>query len=131
MKTVGEEQLLAFLKARRRTLVQAVVDRSRAYDDRDVRKLAELQGAITAIEDVITDEKSEELAEYVAVYPAMGPGGILYRFGAGSPWSSLLAASATGPEQLLWPERWSVGQGQGGPGDRPFLGSNLTVRVVA
>ena len=68
---------------------------------------------------------------YVAVYPAMGPGGILYRFGAGSPWSSLLAASATGPEQLLWPERWSVGQGQGGPGDRPFLGSNLTVRVVA
>jgi hypothetical protein len=28
--------------------------------DRDVRKLAELQGAITAIEDVITDEKSEE-----------------------------------------------------------------------
>ena len=60
MKTVGEEQLLAFLKARRRTLVQAVVDRSRAYDDRDVRKLAELQGAITAIEDVITDETSEE-----------------------------------------------------------------------
>jgi hypothetical protein len=49
------------LKARRRTLVQAVVDRSRAYDDRDVRKLAELQGAITAIEDVIKDEKSEDI----------------------------------------------------------------------
>ena len=52
MKTVGEEQLLAFLKARRRTLVQAVVDRSRAYDDRDVRKLAELQGAISSAQSV-------------------------------------------------------------------------------
>jgi hypothetical protein len=60
MKTVGEEQLLALLKAHRRSLVQAVVDRSGGYDHRDLRKLAELQGAIAAVEGVVADEKSEE-----------------------------------------------------------------------
>jgi hypothetical protein len=60
MRTVGEEQLLTTLKADRRTLVQALVDSPRGYDNRDLRKLAELQGAIAAVEGVVADEKSEE-----------------------------------------------------------------------
>ena len=60
MRTVGEEQLLAILKADRRTLVQALVDSPRGYDNRDLRKLAELQGAIAAVEGVVADEKSDE-----------------------------------------------------------------------
>lgn len=60
MRTVGEEQLLAILKADRRTLVQVLVDSPRGYDNRDLRKLAELQGAIAAVEGVVADEKSEE-----------------------------------------------------------------------
>jgi hypothetical protein len=60
MRTVGEEQLLAILKADRRTLVQLLVDSPRGYDNRDLRKLAELQGAIAAVEGVVADEKSEE-----------------------------------------------------------------------
>jgi len=60
MRTVGEEQLLAILKADRRTLVQVLVDSPRGYDNRDLRKLAELQGAIAAVEGVVADEKSDE-----------------------------------------------------------------------
>jgi hypothetical protein len=57
----------------------------------------------------------------------MGPGGLLYRFGVDRPWSSLSAASATGAEQLHWPERWCVGHGQNGLRDRLFRGAELTV----
>ncbi|PYN99963.1 MAG: hypothetical protein DMD91_11575 [Candidatus Rokuibacteriota bacterium] len=63
---------------------------------------------------------------HILVSADMGPGGLLYRFGDRDPWSSLVAASATGPERLEWPERWSVGHGQGGPADRRFLGADLT-----
>jgi hypothetical protein len=65
---------------------------------------------------------------HLLVHSSMGPGGLLYRFGPDDPWSSLTVASATGPEQLNWPERWSVGQGQGGSGDRPFRGTDLNVQ---
>lgn len=61
------------------------------------------------------------------VHPRMGPGGLLYRFATDHPWSSLSAASATGAEQLHWPERWCVGHGQNGFRDRPFGGAELTV----
>jgi hypothetical protein len=54
------EQLLGFLKADRRTLVQALADSPRGYDYRDLRKLAELHGAISAVEGVIADGKSEQ-----------------------------------------------------------------------
>jgi hypothetical protein len=64
------------------------------------------------------------------VHPDLGPGGMLYRYGEHEPWSSLTAASAIGPERLDWPERWSVGHAQGGPGDRPFLGSQLMVSAA-
>ena len=58
---------------------------------------------------------------HLLAYGDMGPGGILYRFGDSGRWSSLVAASATGPERLDWPERWSVGHAQGGLTDRRFL----------
>ncbi len=62
--------------------------------------------------------------------PDMGPGGVLYRSGESVSWSSLAAASATGPEQLEWPECWSVGRAQGGPLDRRFHGIDLEVAAV-
>ena len=67
---------------------------------------------------------------HLLAYGDMGPGGILYRFGDSGRWSSLVAASATGPERLDWPERWSVGHAQGGLTDRRFLGSALTVSAA-
>jgi hypothetical protein len=60
----------------------------------------------------------------------MGPGGLLYRSGPSEPWSSMAGASATGPEQLDWPEYWSVGHAQGGGADRPFLGADLNVAAA-
>jgi hypothetical protein len=64
------------------------------------------------------------------IHADMGPGGVLYRFGESEPWSSLSTASATGPEQIEWPECWSVGRAQGGPTDRPFLGTDLSVAAA-
>jgi len=55
MKAVGEEELLAFLQVGRRNLVQALIGSRRGYDNRDVRKLAELQGAIAAVESVLAE----------------------------------------------------------------------------
>jgi hypothetical protein len=66
---------------------------------------------------------------HVAFYPDMGPGGVLYRLHDDSRWSSFKAAAATGLERLAWPSRWSVGQGQGGPDDRPYRGSTLSVEM--
>lgn len=52
----------------------------------------------------------------------MGPGGLLYAIEEGAPWSSLTGASAWGSERLVWPQKLSVGQGQGGDQDRAFRG---------
>ena len=65
----------------------------------------------------------------LALHGAMGPGGVLWRAGDEAPWSSLDAASPWGAERLVWPERWSVGHGPGGPSDRPFAGADLAVSV--
>ena len=75
-------------------------------------------------------EPSARFDLYLLAYADMGPGGILYRFGDHDHWSSLAAASATGPERLDWPDRWSVGHAQGGPTDRRFLGPTLTASVA-
>lgn len=60
----------------------------------------------------------------------MGPGGVLYRAGDSDGWSSLQAASSTGPEQLDWPKYWSIGHDQGGSTDRSFLGTDLRVAAA-
>jgi hypothetical protein len=73
----------------------------------------------------------ERFELHLLVHPGMGPGGILYRLTDKAPWSSLTAASAIGPEQLDWPERWSVGHAQNGSRDRPFLGTDLTAKSAA
>ena len=67
---------------------------------------------------------------YLLAHADMGAGGMLYRLGDRDPWSSLVAASATGPEQLDWPDRWSVGHAQGGSTDRRFLGPALTASAA-
>lgn len=61
------------------------------------------------------------------IHTGMGPGGVMYRFLTGPAWSSLAAASPWGAERLVWPDHWSIGHGQGGGDDRPFLGSGLSV----
>jgi len=63
------------------------------------------------------------------LHAGMGPGGLLCRADADAPWSSLRGASPWGLERLNWPSLWSIGQDQAGPGDRAFLGEDLTVIV--
>jgi hypothetical protein len=65
------------------------------------------------------------------VHAGMGPGGIMCRSASDAAWSSLEAASPWGAERLDWPSRWSVGQGQAGPDDRPFRGARLDVVATA
>lgn len=66
----------------------------------------------------------------VALHGGMGPGGVLMRTGDDGPWSTLEGASANGPEMLSALPHWTVGHGDGGPDDRPFLGRDLRVRTV-
>ncbi len=63
----------------------------------------------------------------LALHTGMGPGGLLWRWHAGEPWSSLQGASAWGGERLHWPTLWSIGHGQLGEEDRPFRGQQLVV----
>ncbi|MDN5000081.1 metallophosphoesterase family protein [Bradyrhizobium sp. GCM10027634] len=67
---------------------------------------------------------------HVAIYPDMGPGGLLYRHHDNGRWSSFNAATARGVERLSWPHRWAVGHAQGGPDDRPFKGAALSVQMA-
>lgn len=66
----------------------------------------------------------------LALHGGMGPGGVLVRPGDDAPWSSLDGASANGPEALAALPNWTIGHGDGGHGDRPFLGRDLRVRTV-
>ncbi|WP_349958833.1 metallophosphoesterase [Rhizobium sp. ZPR3] len=66
----------------------------------------------------------------IALHAGMGPGGMLYRRSTDRGWNSLKAASATGLEHTVWPERLSVGHGQGGTMDRPFMGKDLAVQLA-
>ncbi|ACM25850.1 metallophosphoesterase family protein [Rhizobium rhizogenes] len=67
----------------------------------------------------------------IVLHAGMGPGGALYRMHGDTRWTSFDAASATGLERLVWPSQWSVGHGQGGAADRPFMGSGLQVSIAA
>jgi hypothetical protein len=66
----------------------------------------------------------------VSLCPDMGAGGVLWRQLGTKPWTSFYATSATGLERFSWPAGWSVGQGQGGAGDRPYAGSQLHVAAA-
>ncbi len=63
----------------------------------------------------------------IALHGGMGPGGLLWRPGEDTPWSSMRGASATGVEGLGPVRRWSIGEGAGGSDDRPFRGQDLRV----
>jgi hypothetical protein len=63
----------------------------------------------------------------LALHSGMGPGGLLWRWTAAAPWSSLHGASAWGVARLRWPARWSIGHAQRGATDRPFRGPALTI----
>ncbi|MGH6998308.1 MAG: metallophosphoesterase family protein, partial [Phenylobacterium sp.] len=56
------------------------------------------------------------------ICPAMGAGGLLWRTGPASPWSSLIGASPTGVEGTDWPSIWRVGAGLD---SETFLGQGL------
>ena len=55
----------------------------------------------------------------LALHPDMGPGGVLWRANESRFWNSLAGASAWGPERLVRPAVWTIGQGRLGSGDRP------------
>jgi hypothetical protein len=59
IENIADRQFLEMLKEDRRALVQALIDSERGYDFNDVRKLAEIQGAIAAIEAVIADKEAK------------------------------------------------------------------------
>jgi len=63
----------------------------------------------------------------LALHTGMGPGGVIWRQDDDAPWSSLEAASPWGPERLVWPQNWSVGQDKGDPLKAPFCGQGLAV----
>ncbi len=44
-----------------------------------------------------------------ALHSGMGPGGLLWRWNDDAPWSSMLGASAWGPERLAWRGDWRIG----------------------
>src|SRR6516162_11546251 len=72
---------------------------------------------------------SENFDIHVAFSPDMGPGGVLYRYHNDLQWSSFRATTATGLERLDWPPGWSIGHGQSGKSDCPYLGSSLSVGI--
>lgn len=74
---------------------------------------------------------ARDVAFELALHPAMGPGGILFRAGPASSWTSLAAAGAVGMAQMPWPEQWRVGTGASGPDEAPFRGENLLVAACA
>jgi hypothetical protein len=69
----------------------------------------------------------KDFALDVALYPDMGPGGVLWRRRGEAGWTSFAAMAATGLERFSWPEVWSVGCGEGGPDDRRYAGSQLEI----
>jgi len=73
-------------------------------------------------------EAQASFSVQLAIHTGMGPGGLLWRWHDGQPWSSCLAASPWGAERLVWPAYWSIGHAQLGSADRPFRGEELQVR---
>ncbi len=63
---------------------------------------------------------------HVAFHPDMGPGGVLFRRSDEPHWTSLSSATAKGPAEAVWPRRWTIGHGQFGAQDRPYLGRKLS-----
>lgn len=64
------------------------------------------------------------------LHPGMGPGGLLWRPDAGSPWTSLTCASAWGLGRLSATANLSVGCGKGDVRDRAWDGAELRVQLA-
>ena len=69
-----------------------------------------------------TVNPGEPFAVQVALHPGMGPGGFLWRWSDGGPWSSMPGAEAWGAERVTLPARWSTGHDRDNPRARPFRG---------
>lgn len=67
----------------------------------------------------------------VALHRGMGPGGVLWRQGDDSDWSSLSCSSAKGAEDLVWPPRWAIGHAQSNQTEMAFNGSSLRVSGIS
>jgi hypothetical protein len=70
----------------------------------------------------------ESIGFQVMLHPGMRPGGLLWRWSADEPWSSLNGASAWGLERLPPIANVSIGHASASVEDRPFLGSYLNIR---
>lgn len=73
---------------------------------------------------------SEAFDLHVLLHAGMGPGGVLWRTEGSKAWSSFEAIASTGLQRLVWSSRWSVGHGQNGEGDRPFMGKSLSLDIA-
>ncbi|MDP3855595.1 metallophosphoesterase [Phenylobacterium sp.] len=61
--------------------------------------------------------------------PEMGPGGLLWRNGAG-PWTSMKGAAATGVSADQWSGEWTVGRRSPALADEPFRGATLSAQAA-
>jgi hypothetical protein len=75
-------------------------------------------------------QPGEDFDLHILLHGGMGPGGVLWRQMGSEAWSSFEAIASTGLDRLVWPSRWSVGHGQKGEGDRPFLGESLNLYIA-
>jgi hypothetical protein len=70
----------------------------------------------------------EPFSFHLALASGLGPGGVLWRAGEGSPWSSLDTESARGAEELAWPPTWVTGRGHFGPDHDVWRGGEIRLR---
>jgi len=63
----------------------------------------------------------------LAIHVGMGPGGIIWRQGDQTSWSSLDTTSSRGAERLAWPQFWDTGKGPLRTGESVFKGLDLQV----
>lgn len=73
----------------------------------------------------------ERFSIQVGLHAGMGPGGLLWRWGDASPWSSFQGTTAWGIEKISWPTQWLIGRDQRGKDSRPFRGSDLVIKFCA
>ncbi len=64
----------------------------------------------------------------MALHTGMGAGGILWRLNENEPWTSLLGASFWGAERIHWGKCWSIGHGQAGASDLPFISHGVSLQ---
>ena len=66
----------------------------------------------------------------VAIHPAMGPGGFLWRWSESTPWHSFKGTSAWGADRFKPRKFWGIGRSQLDIDTTPFRGQNLKIKLA-